>query len=166
MPRRRRIVPIPSGRSALGPSYKRGNLFRRKRRIVGKVPDDRIGKPRRHRPVFRRRCNRRRERSRLLVRFESHRRNAFGAMTQLAALLQDRHDIAIKRWCARSRLSSAGGSRRCQKQRLVERSHHEHQKDKPGKKQRFPRWNVMEQSHSACHSTSLMRTMRLGFPLD
>ena len=100
--RRRGVVWITGGRSCGGPSCERRDLSLRERRIIREVPNVRIRKPRRHRFVLRRGCNRCCIRPRLLIRFESHRRDAVGAMTNLAPLLQNRQHVAVKNRRARS----------------------------------------------------------------
>ena len=119
-PRPRRVARIPGGRAGFCPSCERRNLSRRKRRIIRKVPDARIGKPRRHRFVPRRRRNRRCVWPRLLIGSELHRCYALGTMANLAAFLQNRQHVAVKRWRARYGRLPCGGGCRCQRSLGIE----------------------------------------------
>jgi hypothetical protein len=94
---RRCIRRISRRRARLRPSRQCGNLLREQRRIIRKLPNPRFRKPRRHRPLLRRRTDRRRIRPRSVIRFKRHRRNPGRPMTHLAMPLQNRQHLAIKR---------------------------------------------------------------------
>ena len=94
-----RIGRIPRRRSRRGPSRQHPDLVRCQRRIIRKMPDPFIGKPRRH-PFFPRRVgNGPRIRPRLGIILKRHRRNPSRPMAHLTMLLDHRHRILVKSRC-------------------------------------------------------------------
>ncbi len=79
----------PGRRTRRSPCGNRCDLLLRQRRVVGKMPVPRIGKPRRHHLHLDCMRHGARPRSRLLVGHERHRRNFSRTMAALAVILQN-----------------------------------------------------------------------------
>ena len=73
-----------------------GNLLRRERRIVGEVPEARVGKPRRHHSALNRFRDSRRPWPRLLVGHQRHGCDFTRTMATLAVVLEEGQDVFIE----------------------------------------------------------------------
>ena len=106
----------------LYPCQHRRNLLRRKRRIVGKVPESRVGKPRRHHSALHRFRDSRRPWPRLLVRHQWHGGNFARAMTALTVVLEQGQNVFIE---SGSWFVGCGEGGTCNQNRRGEESHAE-----------------------------------------
>lgn len=72
------------------------NLLLGERRIIGKAPKSRVGKPRRHHFGFNRFRDDRRPLPSLLIRHQGHGSDFAGAVTTLAMVLKDGENISVE----------------------------------------------------------------------
>ena len=119
---RRRVVRIAGWSARLYPCQHGRNLLRRKGRIVGKVPEARVRKPRRHHSALHRFRDSRRPGPRLLVCHQRHGSNFARAMTALTVVLEQGEDVFIKsgNWFV-----ACGEGGTCNQNRRGEESHAE-----------------------------------------
>ena len=97
--RRGKIRGITFRGTRIDPADDRLDLALAEPAIVGKLANTGIGVPWRHRAPQDLFANRPRPWAHLLEAHEGHRRNLAGAMTGLAALLKNRHDVLSERRC-------------------------------------------------------------------
>ena len=97
-------------RTSIHPSGDNRDLLRSERWVVGESSVTRVGKPGRHLLRLHRTFDGRGPGSCLLVGYEGHGRNLAFAMADLAVILQDGHDVPIKRRPTQNLFSCRGRS--------------------------------------------------------
>ena len=91
-----RVLRIARRSAARDPRQQRRNLLRAKRRIIGEMPESRIGKPRRHHSALDRLGDGGRPGPRLLVGHQRHRRDFARPVTALAMLLKQGKNVLVE----------------------------------------------------------------------